>query len=72
MKENGPIPDYPLRERRINGITVPEIPFGIRESYWKAGLVIFAVLLMLVTVLTLMAGVQPDTVGYLYVIPAIL
>jgi PAS domain S-box-containing protein len=72
LKENGPIPDYPLRERRINGITVPEIPFGIRESYWKAGLVIFAVLLMLVTVLTLMAGVQPDTVGSLYVIPAIL
>jgi PAS domain S-box-containing protein len=72
LKETGLVPDLPSREPLRNGISVPEIPFGIRESYWKAGLIIFAVLLMLVTIVTLMAGVQPDTVGSLYVIPAIL
>jgi PAS domain S-box-containing protein len=72
LKETGSVPDLPSREPRKNGISVPEIPFGIRESYWKAGLIVFAVLLMLTTIATLMGGAQPDIVGSLYVIPAIL
>jgi signal transduction histidine kinase len=61
-----------MREHYRNGISVPEVPFGIRESYWKAVLILFTVLLLGVTVVSLMAGARPDTLGSLYIIPAIL
>jgi len=51
---------------------VPEVPFGIHESYWKALLISFTIVLMVVTIISLMAGASPNAVGSLYVIPAIL
>lgn len=53
-------------------MSVPEVPFGIREAYWKAGLVVFTLLLAAATVIILMKGAPPNAIGSLYVIPAIL
>lgn len=50
----------------------PEEPFGIRGVYWKSGLVIFSLFLMVSTVLVLMAGGSASATGNLYVVPAIL
>ncbi len=53
-------------------IPVPEEPFGIRHRYWKAGLLLFTVILMVATVDILMTAGSPLMIGALYVIPAIL
>jgi signal transduction histidine kinase len=72
VEETGPVPDLPAQEHRGTGAAVPEVPFGIRESYWKALLVGFTILLMLATIVALMAGASSSAIGSLYVIPAIL
>ena len=53
-------------------LAVPEEPFGLPEKYWKAGLIIFSVFLMAVTILLLMRGNNAHVIGALYTIPAIL
>ena len=72
MKETGILSDHPSREPKADGVSVPEEPFGIHENYWKAVLILFTGLLMLVTIATLMAGATPNAVGSLFAIPAIL
>jgi PAS domain S-box-containing protein len=51
---------------------VPEEPFGISQTTWKAGLILFSVFLMAATVILLMRGNTPQVIGALYAIPAIL
>jgi signal transduction histidine kinase len=51
---------------------VPEEPFGIRHGYWKAGVILFTLVLMAVTVAVLISGGTSLTISSLYVIPAIL
>jgi signal transduction histidine kinase len=72
LKETGILSDHPSRKPKAEGVSVPEEPFGIHENYWKAVLLLFTGVLMLVTIATLMAGATPNAVGSLFAIPAIL
>jgi signal transduction histidine kinase len=62
----------PGPEMRPETIFLPEEPFGIRETYWKAGLLLYTFALIVVTVAVLMAGSSTLMLGVLYVVPAIL
>jgi signal transduction histidine kinase len=73
LNENNPPLNIPSpQEALAKDISVPEVPFGIREIYWKAGLILFTLGLMLASLITLMAGTMPSAIGTMYVIPAIL
>jgi signal transduction histidine kinase len=62
----------PGPEMKPETIFLPEEPFGIREPYWKAGLLLYTFVLMGLTVAVLMAGGSTLILGPLYMIPAIL
>jgi PAS domain S-box-containing protein len=64
--------DQGSSDPRWEAIPVPEEPFGICQTYWKAGLILFSFLLMYATVIILMKGGSAHVIGALYVIPAIL
>jgi PAS domain S-box-containing protein len=72
MLNTGTPDDQASADQYWDAFAVPEEPFGIRQSYWKAGLSLFSVILMGATVLLLMRGNTPHVIGALYVIPAIL
>ncbi|MDD4138238.1 MAG: PAS domain-containing sensor histidine kinase [Methanoregula sp.] len=71
MKESGIRPDTAPTADDLN-FPVPEEPFGIRHSYWTAGLLVFTFVLMAVTLVILMSGGTSLTISSLYLIPAIL
>ncbi len=53
-------------------VDVPEEPFGIPVSWWKIGLALFTLVLVIETVLLLIQGGTPHVIGALYAVPAIL
>jgi len=69
MKNAESSPDDGMKTETIS---LPEEPFGIREKYWKAGLLLYTFALIVATVAVLMAGASTLVLGVLYVVPAIL
>jgi PAS domain S-box-containing protein len=72
MDKSGDRPDRQAPAFDNHVVAAPEMPFGIGEYFWKAALIVFSIVLVIVTVLALIAGVSPVYLSVLYVVPSAL
>jgi signal transduction histidine kinase len=71
MSESAPRPVPLPGDDELPG-PVPEEPFGIPHRYWEVGILVLTLFLAAALVIVLVAGGSPQTIGTLFVIPAIL
>jgi len=65
-------PDWQAPAFDNHVIAAAEMPFGVSERCWKAVLIVFSIVLVIVTAFALVAGISPIYLSVLYAVPSFL